>query len=43
MVDWYDTHNVSPDAVSDEEYRVGVAENVGHEEAADFWYGPADD
>jgi hypothetical protein len=42
MPDWYDTHNVSPDAVSDEEYRDWVAENVGQEEAADFWYGPSE-
>lgn len=39
MVDWYDTHNVSPDAVSDEEYRDWLMENVSPEEAADFWYG----
>lgn len=39
MPDWYRDHNVSPDAVSAEEYRDWVAENVGAEEAEDFWYG----
>lgn len=41
--DWYDTHNVSPDAASDTEYRDWLADNVGSEEAADFWYGAPDD
>jgi hypothetical protein len=39
MADWYRTHNVSPSAVSDEEYRDWLAENVGVEEAERFWYG----
>lgn len=42
MADWYKDHNVSPDAVSDEEYRDWLAENVGPEEAERFWYGNDD-
>ncbi|WNN94727.1 hypothetical protein SEA_PHREDRICK_166 [Streptomyces phage Phredrick] len=42
MADWYKTHNVSPEAVSDEEYRDWLAENVGVEEAERFWYGTED-
>lgn len=39
MADWYRDHNVSPDAVSEEEYRDWLAVNVGIEEAERFWYG----
>ncbi|MFF3730424.1 hypothetical protein ACFYXM_08925 [Streptomyces sp. NPDC002476] len=39
MSDWYDTHTVSPDALTDEDYRDWVAENIGPEAAEDFWYG----
>jgi len=42
MADWYRDHNVSPDAVSDTEYRDWLAENVGIEEAERFWYGVED-
>lgn len=42
MADWYKDHNVSPDAVSEEEYRDWLAENVGVEEADRFWYGVDD-
>ncbi len=42
MADWYRDHNVSPEAVSDEEYRDWLAENVGVEEAERFWYGTED-
>ncbi|MBV9026354.1 MAG: hypothetical protein JO362_21760 [Streptomycetaceae bacterium] len=39
MADWYATHRVSPDAVSDEEYRDWLTENVDADEASRFWYG----
>ncbi|AXH68847.1 hypothetical protein SEA_SPARKLEGODDESS_161 [Streptomyces phage SparkleGoddess] len=42
MADWYRTHNVSPEAVSEEEYRDWLAANVSVEEADRFWYGVED-
>ncbi len=42
MADWYRSHNVSPETVSDEEYRDWLAENVGSEEAERFWFGNED-
>lgn len=42
MADWYRDHNVSPDAMSEAEYRDWLAVHVGIEEAERFWYGVDD-
>jgi len=39
MADWYDSNSVSPESVSDEEYRDWLVDNVSPEDADNFWYG----
>lgn len=38
MADWYRDHNVSPESMSEAEYRDWLAVNVSVEEADRFWY-----